>query len=40
MGEARQVGEARRLLAEVRRALYRLLAEDEPQDDPEDEGER
>jgi DNA-binding PadR family transcriptional regulator len=30
MGNSRQVSEARRLLAEVRQGLYRLLAEDEP----------
>jgi len=30
MGNTRQVAEARRLLAEARQGLYRLLAEDEP----------
>jgi DNA-binding PadR family transcriptional regulator len=35
IGTARQIGEARRILTEARRALYGLLAEDDPEEEEE-----
>ena len=35
IGTARQIGEARRILTEARRALYGLLAEDDPEEEQE-----